>query len=187
MIDLKGGRIAQEDGIQKHIPFTEPVPVPWRNQMQIRKALHLILILVLALPAWAGISTVRVPEPPLMKIERFAHAIAKAEGFYRRGTIPNRYHNCGDLKAVKGFTYPGQVGIGKGRHVIFANDAAGWNALYHQINKMISGESRHYSPQMTINQIARFYAGNWRQWARNVSHNLGVPSTTTLAEVLEES
>jgi hypothetical protein len=155
--------------------------------MQIRKALHqalhqalhLILILVLALPAWAGISTVRVPEPPLMKIERFAHAIAKAEGFYRRGTIPNRYHNCGDLKAVKGFIYPGQVGIGKG-HVIFANDAAGWNALYHQISKMITGESRHYSPSMTINQIAKRYAGNWRQWGRNVSHNLGVSSTTTL-------
>jgi hypothetical protein len=27
VIDLKGGRIAQEDGVQKHIPFTEPVPV----------------------------------------------------------------------------------------------------------------------------------------------------------------
>ena len=24
MIDLKGGRIAQEDGVQKHILFTEP-------------------------------------------------------------------------------------------------------------------------------------------------------------------
>jgi hypothetical protein len=150
--------------------------------------LHLILITIaMSTPVWAGVSTVRIPEPPLTKIERFAHAIAKAEGFYRKGTIPNRYHNCGDLKAVRGFTYPGQVGVGKGRHVIFANDQAGWNALYHQISKMVSGNSKHYSPQMTINQIARFYAGNWRQWAKNVSHNLGIPATTTLAEVLEET
>jgi len=153
----------------------------------MRKLTLMLLWLLITPLVWAGVYSVRMPERPLSNVERFAHAIARAEGFYRRGTIPNRYHNCGDLKAVKGFTYPGQVGIGKGRHVIFANDAAGWNALYHQINKMISGESRHYSPQMTINQIARFYAGNWRQWARNVSHNLGVPSTTTLAEVLEES
>ena len=151
----------------------------------MRNMLHLILISVLALPAWAGISTVRVPEPPLTKIERFAHAIAKAEGCYVRGSIPNRYHNCGDLKVVKGFTYPGQIGIGKGRHVIFANDAAGWNALYYQIGKMVSGESRHYLPSMTIEQVARKYAGNWRQWSTNVAHNLGVPANTTLAEVLE--
>jgi len=153
----------------------------------MRKLTLMLLWLLITPLVWAGVYSVRMQERPLSNVERFAHAIARAEGFYRRGTIPNRYHNCGDLKAVKGFTYPGQVGIGKGRHVIFANDAAGWHALYHQINKMISGESRHYSPQMTINQIARFYAGNWRQWARNVSHNLGVPSTTTLAEVLEES
>ena len=156
--------------------------------MQLRKMLHLILITIaMSIPVWAGAYPVQMPDPPSSRVERFAHAIARAEGFYRRGTIPNRYHNCGDLKAVRGFTYPGQVGIGKGRHVIFANDTAGWNALYHQIGKMVSGESRHYSLSMTINQIARFYAGNWRQWAKNVSHNLGVPSTATLAEVLEES
>jgi hypothetical protein len=132
---------------------------------------------------WAGMS-LRIQGPPLSRIERFAHAIARAEGFYRKGSIPNRYHNCGDLKAVKGFTYPGQTGIGKGRHVIFANDTAGWNALYHQIHKMVSGDSR-YSPSMTIEQVARKYAGNWRQWSRNVSHNLGVPATTTLVELYE--
>ena len=151
----------------------------------MRKLTLMLLWLLITPLVWAGVYSVRMQERPLSNVERFAHAIARAEGFYRRGTIPNRYHNCGDLKSVRGFTYPGQVGIGKGRHVIFANDTAGWNALYHQIGKMISGESRHYSPQMTINQIARFYAGNWRRWAHNVSHNLGVPSTTTLAEVLE--
>jgi len=146
----------------------------------------MLLWLLITPLVWAGVYSVRMPERPLSNVERFAHAIAKAEGYGMKHVIPTRYHNPGDLKAVKGFTYPGQIGIGKGRHVIFANDTAGWNALYHQISKMISGESRHYSPSMTINQIARFYAGDWRRWARNVSHNLGVPSTTTLAEVLEE-
>ena len=127
----------------------------------------------------------RMPERPLSNVERFAHAIAKAEGYGMKHVIPTRYHNPGDLKAVKGFTYPGQIGIGKGRHVIFANDAAGWNALYYQIGKMVSGESRHYLPSMTIEQVARKYAGNWRQWSTNVAHNLGVPANTTLAEVLE--
>jgi hypothetical protein len=158
----------------------------------MKKLKKLILLWLLAISVltptlmWAGVYSVRIPEPPTepsTKIEQFAHAIARAEGFYRKGTIPNRYHNPGDLKAVKGFTYPGQVGIGKGRHVIFANYTAGWNALYHQIHKMLAGDS-HYSPSMTIEQVARKYAGNWRQWSRNVSHNLGVPATTTLVEVI---
>jgi hypothetical protein len=152
--------------------------------MQIRKMLHLILIsAVLVLPSWAGVYPVRVPDQPLTKIERFAHAIARAEGFYRKGTIPTRYHNPGDLKAVRGFTYPGQIGIGKGRHVIFASDVYGWFALFHQVSKMLAGDSKHYSPSMTIAEVARRYAGNWRVWSRNVAHNLGVPANTRLEEL----
>src|SRR5208282_6908237 len=55
-----------------------------------------LTILMMISPVWAGVYSVRIPKPPTepsTKIERFAHAIARAEGFYRKGTIPNRYHN----------------------------------------------------------------------------------------------
>jgi len=126
---------------------------------------------------------------PLMALPQsnpdLAEAIAKAEGFYQRGTIPNRYHNPGDIKFDRSFRYHGQVGVGKGGHVIFRNDAAGWYALREQIEKMKSGESRHYSPTMSINQIAKKYAANYRVWAKNVSHNLGTVPTITIAELFD--
>jgi hypothetical protein len=119
----------------------------------------------------------------LAQTSDLAHAIAKAEGFGTRGTIPQRYHNPGDLKTIRGYKYIGQIGTGKGGHAIFRSDAAGWAALIHQIEKMC-GDSGRYSPQMTLVDVAKKYAGNWRLWSKNVAHNLGVPATTTLAECL---
>jgi hypothetical protein len=120
------------------------------------------------------------------KVEQFAHAIARIEGFYQHGTIPNRYHNPGDLKVMaRGEKYPGQVGIGKAEHVIFRNDAAGYAALYHQIDKILSGESKFYTQEMTLLQVGKFYAKNSRLWAKNLAHNLGVSPSTTLEEYFE--
>ena len=118
-------------------------------------------------------------------IDAFAQAIAKAEGFYKKGSIPNRYRNPGDLKAVRGQKYPGQVSIGKGGHIVFRNDAAGWYALRAKLEKIVAGESRVYSPQMTLRDMARKYAGNYRIWAKSVSKSLGVPDTTTIAELFD--
>ena len=117
--------------------------------------------------------------------QNLAQAIAKAEGYYTPRTIPARCNNPGDLKSVRGWKYPGQIGVCRGSHVKFATPAAGWAALYHQIDKIVNGQSRHYSVDMTLQQVARKYAGNSRVWARNVAHNLGVPANTTLAELLE--
>lgn len=118
-------------------------------------------------------------------IDAFAVAIAKAEGFYTRGTIPNRYHNPGDIKVRRGEKYFGQVRVGKGGHIVFRNDAAGWFALREQLRKMIEGGSVFYTPSMTLRQIAKRYAGNYRVWAKNVSHNLGVDPDTTIAELFD--
>jgi hypothetical protein len=125
--------------------------------------------------------------PSMSRIEILARAIASAEGFGRRGAIPTRYHNPGDLKAVRGFTYPGQRGVGKGGHVIFRTDADGYAALSHLINKMIGreGTSRHYRATMTLQQVARLYAGNSRVWVRNVCKELRVTPNVTLHEFLE--
>jgi hypothetical protein len=119
-----------------------------------------------------------------INIDSFAQAIAKTEGFYTKGTIPNRYHNPGDIKYV-GTPFFGQVRIGKGGHVIFRNDAAGWYALREQVRKMVEGESRFYKPSMTLQDVAKRYAGDYRIWSKNVSHNLGVSPKCTLAELFE--
>lgn len=114
------------------------------------------------------------------KVEDFARAIAKAEGFYDgKHTIPARYKNPGDLKVISE-KYPGQVGVGKAGHVIFRSEAAGWAALYHQIDMAMNGESKFYNPSMTFKQVAKKYAGNWRVWCKNVTHNLGVHPDDTL-------
>jgi hypothetical protein len=118
-------------------------------------------------------------------VDSFASAIAKAEGFGQRGVIPTRFHNPGDVKAVRGKKYFGQVRVGKGGHIVFRNDAAGFYALREQIRKMVEGESRFYTPQMTLQQVAKRYAGNYRVWARNVAKNLNVSPSITLAELFD--
>jgi dCMP deaminase len=120
------------------------------------------------------------------RIKAFAHAIARTEGAYIPGTIPNRYSNPGDLKALpNGKRYPGQIGIGKAGHVIFRNKAAGYAALYHQIEKMLNGTSKVYTQDMTLQQVAKKYAGNYQVWAKNLTAILGVPPSTTLEEYFE--
>lgn len=137
------------------------------------------IMMLISLRAFAGCSETN------LAVDRFAHAIAGAEGFNKKGTIPNRYHNPGDLKAVHGWSYPGQVRIGKANHVVFANDAAGWAALRHQIQRVLDGNSRQYNVDMTITQMGRKYAGFWSRWSKNVAKNLGVDRGETLRYYFE--
>jgi hypothetical protein len=130
--------------------------------------------MVLVLSVAAGASTVR----------DVAAAIGKAEGFGKPHAIPTRYHNVGDLKAAPGQKWPGQIGVGKGRHVIFKSDAAGWAALEGQILRIIEGRSHVYRSDTTIHQMAKRYAENWRVWERNVATNLGVTPDTELREII---
>jgi hypothetical protein len=122
------------------------------------------------------------------KVDAFAHAIASAEGFGVRRAIPTRYHNPGDLKCnprKAGFHFEGMRGVGKGGHVIFRSDVAGWAALRSQIGMIVDGRSRNFDTDMTINQMGRVYARNWQRWANSVSRQLGVPPTTTLRAYLQ--
>lgn len=118
------------------------------------------------------------------RVQTLAKAIAKAEGFGVKGALPTRLHNPGDMKAVRGYVYPGQVGIGKGGHVRFRNDAAGWAALTRQLNKILEGTSR-YTVNMNLRQIGKHYAGNWRVWSKNVAKNLRMTPDTSLWEILD--
>ena len=156
------------------LPSDEPSSRAFVQQMQLRNR------------SFVGVrASVQVRCKVFDKVEALACAIAQAEGFYRRGTIPNRYHNAGDLKAVRGWVYPGQRGVGKANHVRFRSDQDGWAALRHQIEMIISGASTHYSVNMSLQEMSKHYAGNHRVWTKNVAHNLGVPQDTYLWEVLD--
>jgi len=118
------------------------------------------------------------------RVQDLSHAIARAEGFYRAGTIPNRLHNPGDLRVVRRYRYPGQVGTDRRGYAIFRNDRAGFAALTHQINKIVNGDSAHYSVNMTVKELGRKYAESG-VWARTVSRILGVEQGAYLWEVLD--
>ena len=117
-----------------------------------------------------------VPSP---KVVQFAHAIAQAEGYNLKGSIPNRCNNPGDLK---GTAFPGQIGVCKGGHARFKNAAAGWAALYHQIEKIEDGASTKYTRDTTFGQIARTYAQNYRPWVKIVTKMLNVDEDTQILD-----
>jgi hypothetical protein len=122
------------------------------------------------------------------KLNDFTVAIAHAEGFGPRRTLPTRYHNPGDLKChprKPGYHFKGVRRIGKGGHAIFKSDAAGWAALRTQVILILGGNSRNFNKDMTINQMAQMYARNWRHWAANVANELGVSPDATLAEYFD--
>jgi hypothetical protein len=119
------------------------------------------------------------PDPD--KVNDLATAISRAEGFGKRHTIPTRYHNPGDLKGSRSSTpLEGQVRIGKAGHIVFKDDEAGKAALRDYIVRMMDGRSAHFNPNLTLKQVARRYAENWRPWVKVVSSDLGVSPNTTL-------
>lgn len=118
------------------------------------------------------------------KVAKFATAIARTEGFFVKGTIPNRYHNPGDIRAEKLHVYPGQVGLSKRGYVIFKNDAWGWAALERQIQKVIDGTSTKYTQDMTMLQIAKVYAAS-PQWPKTLCKILRISPRLTFQEYFD--
>lgn len=116
------------------------------------------------------------------RITNFARAISVAEGFGPAGNIPTRYHNPGDLKPPDGSGdyWSGQIGVGTGGHAIFNSDAAGFAALYKQIQLWQTGRSNVIFPSFTFKQAAQKYAENWQPWLANVTRELNVSPDDTL-------
>jgi hypothetical protein len=138
---------------------------------------HLAVTLLIVVSSIVG----HAQGPDSGKVNDLATAISHAEGFGKRGAIPSRYHNPGDLKArPDSVPLAGQVRIGKAGHIVFKDDEAGKAALRGYILKIMDGRSRHFRSDMTLSQVARVYAKNWRPWVKIVSTELGVPPTTTL-------
>lgn len=122
------------------------------------------------------------------RIQDFARAIARAEGFYVPGSIPMRAHNPGNLKTPT-WTAPGELEgntLGEGI-AVFESEDAGWNALYRQLNLIVQGRSNVYNLDMSINEMAARYTGTpaeARAWANNVSLAMGASASAPLRSLL---
>lgn len=111
-------------------------------------------------------------------IHQLAQAIARAEGFYQSGSVPQRAHNPGDLKM------PGSVNTINGI-TVFADDAAGWDALYRQLYRILQGQSAYYNLDMSIADMGRTWTATQQaEWSGNVASFLSVPTTAKLWEVI---
>lgn len=114
---------------------------------------------------------------------RLARAIAKAEGFYQFGSVPQRLNNPGDLTVDTTGTATGKGGPGNA-YVVYRTIQDGWEALYKQVDAMFSGASRYYKPDMTIGEMAARYTATDRDaWAANVAAELGVSVNTKLNQL----
>lgn len=117
------------------------------------------------------------------KAPRAATASAKAEGFFIAGSLPARCHNPGDLEI-------GDVGYGVANgKTIFKDDNAGWEALRHQWDLILSGTSHAgYKLTDTIWQVAFRYTGNdgAEGWAHTFAKELGLNITNTLQDYLNQ-
>lgn len=127
-------------------------------------------------------SLIGAPQPS-GKVQAFAEAIARAEGFYIAGSLPQRLKNPGDLKVPGTRTDPAS-GL-----TVYESVDQGWQALYKQLGLIVSGRSSNFWPSMTIRQMGNVYAPAADRnipgaWAQNVANYLGVPVDTPLAAVL---
>lgn len=138
----------------------------------MRKFLMAKLVSILLIgTAWANVG----------QVSTLAQAIARTEGFYVKGTLPNRLHNPGDIRSTRRDAYPGQVGLNKNHYVVFRSDRWGWAALEAQIQKVVDGTSSIYTQEMTFAQIAKRYASS-PQWPKTLCKIIGVTPATTFQE-----
>lgn len=108
-----------------------------------------------------------------------AQAIARAEGYYITGSVPNRANNPGDLK-LGGTTIANGI-------TVFDSPDSGWNALYRQLYLILTGRSSYYNLDMSITEMGRIWTATVAEqsaWSNNVAGSLGVPASTPLWAVL---
>ena len=109
------------------------------------------------------------------QVLKLANAIQVAEG-----SNPE-WNNPGDLTFAGGFA---TCGFANSEHVLkFVNAEDGWNALCYQCDLMLSGRSRVYSLDMTLEQVGLKYSDGDPNWAKNVASSMGIPEQTTLAQL----
>jgi hypothetical protein len=121
------------------------------------------------------------PIPAFGSVSKFipswAYAIAKAEGFFIKGSIPARLNNPGDLEL-------GDIGFGAlpSGITMYPTFEQGAEALYHELDLILTGNSHEYSIFMNFSQMAVIWTGNDNPigWADTVAKSLNVFPDTTI-------
>lgn len=116
-------------------------------------------------------------------VARFAEAIATFEGYYKPGTISKRHRNPGNIRAW------GEMPTMRG-YVVFPSDAAGFEALEHQIRKNIR---RGLSLYEFFGGKPRVYPGyapdadgnHSKRYAEFVAARLGINPSLPIADQME--
>lgn len=110
------------------------------------------------------------------KIDRLAKAIAKAEGFYVDGSLPQRTNNPGDLKIA---SLAADWSDGK---AVFPTVDEGWAALRKQLSIILNGTSNYYRPTDTFARFAQVYTGgdDSHSWLETVTSTIGTSPDQTL-------
>lgn len=113
------------------------------------------------------------------KLWDLARAIAFAEGANIAGSVPDRLNNPGDIS-------DGAITFGYEHHsgsnvTKFPTKLDGWNILRNKLYRLAMGDSAVYHRDMTWEQFAMKWAGNWKPWVATVTHHLNVKPNATLA------
>lgn len=109
------------------------------------------------------------------KVWAVCRAIAIAEGANVAGSNPDRLNNPGDISdGADEFN----AEFHSGSNVThFPDKATGWAWLYKKIQHAANGLSHVFKPSMTWEEFAQKYAGDWKNWVKNVTRELGVDPT----------
>lgn len=141
------------------------------------KSAWFALIAFVALTLVGGESMLPVNENA---IQRLAHAIARAEGYFVTGSKPKRNNNPGNITDDFGFPTLGKDGM----FPIFTTPLDGWDALLHFMRLILSDRSHIYRSDMTIQEMAKHYTTTEQDiWANNVANALGVTVNTPLNQL----
>lgn len=105
-------------------------------------------------------------------LQALANAIAQEEGYNVSGSLPQRLNNPGSLTDAT-----------TGSLIQFPDAQTGWQALVSKLQNIASGNSKVYSPSMTLEQFENTYTGGDPNAANNLSSILGVPKSTSLSSI----
>ena len=121
------------------------------------------------------------------KVERLAVAIARAEGFFVEGSLPQRANNPGDMElGNRGWgTMSAKTVYAKADINADINDHVdGWSALRRECTAILTGASADYNVNFTFIELAAKWTGgdSPETWLDTVLQHLGVEMTMTLRE-----
>jgi hypothetical protein len=113
-------------------------------------------------------------------IGKACNAVARAEGYNVAGSNPFRLNNPGDISdGSHTFGYETHSGSNVTH---FPDPETGWGWLYDKWSNIVGGVSDVYSPDMSWDQLAQKWAGNWATWSTNVTRYLGVNRTDRVGD-----